>query len=428
MGMQHMKIDRRHYLLSLAVACAVPGGAQADQSEAKGFVEDSSLSVFARNAYFGRDRKGGAQDKAEWGQSFVGKFQSGFTQGQVGVGLDLLGQYALKLDTGRGRNNSGIAFFPVKGYDPATGTNDGSESDIAKAGAAIKFRVSNTVLTYGDQLPALPVVHYDPTRLLPETFTGTSVKSDEIKDLHLDFGRFTRDSGKNASGRDSVRLKSINFAGGTYNFTPSLTAALYFSDIEDVARKKYVNVNYVYVLDKTQSLAFDFNMYDTRYDSEYTRDGSQKNNIWSMATTYNLGGHSVSVSYQKNTGSRGYDYSIGDGGTIYMANSYFSDFNLEDERSWQLSYQYDFAGLGLPGLVYKSAFVRGDNITTTNATGGREREFYNQVSYTVQSGPAKNLALRLRSSIYRADDAVNGYYSPDMNEVRVFADYPINIF
>jgi hypothetical protein len=105
MGMQHMKKDRGFCLLSLAVACVVPCAAQADQADAKGFVEDSSLNILTRNAYFGRDRKE-AQDKAEWGQSFIAKYNSGFTQGTVGVGLDLLGQYALKLDTGRGRNKS----------------------------------------------------------------------------------------------------------------------------------------------------------------------------------------------------------------------------------------------------------------------------------------------------------------------------------
>jgi hypothetical protein len=427
-GKQYMNVSSRKYVIAFAIASAAPLTVQAGQADSKGFIEDSSFNIFARNAYFGRDRMGGAQDKAEWGQSFVGKLNSGFTQGTVGVGVDILGQYAVRLDTGRGRNNSGIAFFPVKGYDPQTGKNDGSESQIAKAGAAVKFRVSNTVLSYGDQLPALPVVHYDPTRLLPETFTGTTIASDEIKDLHLDMGRLTRDSAKNASGRDSVRLKSLDFIGGTYNFTPNLSAALYYSDIEDVATKKYVNLNYVQPLSKSQSVVVDFNMYKTNYDSDYTQDGAQKNTIWSLATTYNVNGHSFSVSYQQNTGDRGYDYSIGDGGTIYMANSYFSDFVLEDERSWQLSYEYNFAGLGLPGLIYKTAYVRGDNITTTSGTDGREREFYNQVSYTVQSGPAKKLALRLRSSIYRADSAVNNFYAADMNEIRVFADYPIQIF
>ncbi|MGP4885227.1 OprD family outer membrane porin, partial [Klebsiella pneumoniae] len=56
---------------------------------------------------------------------------------------------------------------------------------------------------------------------------------------------------------------------------------------------------------------------------------------------------------------------VGDGGnTIWLANSYWSDFNGEDERSWQASYGLDFAGLGLPGLSWTTAYVRGDNIKT----------------------------------------------------------------
>ena len=414
-------------LLLCATVGAASNTAYADQSSAQGLFTDDHLTINMRNAYFGRDRMGGAQDKAEWGQSFIAKYNSGFTAGTVGVGFDLLGQYALKLDTGRGRNNSGIAFFPVKNAQP-DGTNDGSENDIVKAGGAIKFRVSNTVIAYGDQLPALPVVHFDPTRLLPETFTGTTISSDEWTNLHLDAGRLTRDSSRNTSGRDSARLQSLTYVGGTYRFSRDLSAGLYYSENEDVARKKYVNVNYVYPIDKHQALAFDFNMYDTHYDSKYTGDGSQRNNIWSLASSYKFDSHSVTVGYQRNTGSRSYDYNIGDGGTIYMANSYFSDFILEDERSWQLSYEYNFANWGFPGLNFKSAYVTGDNITTSTGTDGHEREWFNQFAYTVQEGKAKDLTARLRSSIYRADSDVNDYYAPDMNEIRVYIDYPLQVF
>ncbi len=38
---------------------------------------------------------------------------------------------------------------------------------------------------------------------------------------------------------------------------------------------------------------------------------------------------------------------------------YWSDFNGEDERSWQASYGLDFAGLGVPGLSWTTAYVRG---------------------------------------------------------------------
>ena len=53
-----------------------------------------------------------------------------------------------------------------------------------KAGAAIKFQVSNTVLKYGNQMPMMPVLTYDDSRLLPESFTGTLITSNEIEGLN----------------------------------------------------------------------------------------------------------------------------------------------------------------------------------------------------------------------------------------------------
>ena len=66
----------------------------------------------------------------------------------------------------------------------------------------------------------------------------------------------------------------------------------------------------------------------------------------------------------------------------------WSDFNAEDERSWQLGYGLDFTTFGVPGLTYNFAYVCGDNITTSTSEGGTEREIFNQFKYVVQSGPA----------------------------------------
>jgi outer membrane porin, OprD family len=183
-----------------------------DQAESKGFVEDSSLNVLLRNAYINRDYKDDS-DKAEWGQGFIGTFSSGFTQGTVGVGVDAFGLYAIRLDGGKGRVGAqGIDFFKP-------GDSGNAPDDLSKGGAAIKFRVSNTVLKYGDQMPSLPVLSYDNGRLLPESFTGTLITSKEIKGLELNGGRFTAESRKSAEGRDSGGLKSINVLGGSYQFT-----------------------------------------------------------------------------------------------------------------------------------------------------------------------------------------------------------------
>ena len=426
-------LNKRIGLLALGVLSATQAMAN-DQADAKGFVEDSHLNVLARNAYISRDYKDHKQDKAEWGQGFLGTFTSGFTQGTVGVGVDAFGIYALRLDGGRGKSGAGgIDFFKQ-------GASGKAADDIAKAGAAVKVRFSNTVLKYGDQMPALPVLMYDNSRLMPESFTGTLLTSKEINGLELNVGRFTAESRKSADARDSGDLKSINVFGGSYKFTDNLSASLYGSQMEDELNKQYVGVNYVMPLQDKQSLTFDFNGYRTHVKEDYARDvlkvDGQDNKIWSLATTYGFGAHTVTLAYQSSTGEIGYPYGgyrnaggVGDGGnTILLANSYWSDFNAKDERSWQLGYGFDFGAVGIPGLTYNIAYVRGTNIDDGSDRGrGTEREIFNQAKYVVQSGPVKDLSVRLRGSWLRVSNNASDY-NVGGNEVRVFVDYPISIF
>ena len=426
-------LNKRIGLLALGVLSATQAMAN-DQADAKGFVEDSHLNVLARNAYISRDYKNHKQDKAEWGQGFLGTFTSGFTQGTVGVGVDAFGIYALRLDGGRGKSGAGgIDFFKQ-------GASGKAADDIAKAGAAVKVRFSNTVLKYGDQMPALPVLMYDNSRLMPESFTGTLLTSKEINGLEINVGRFTAESRKSAEARDSGDLKSINVFGGSYKFTDNLSASLYGSEMEDELNKQYVGVTYAIPLQDKQSLTFDFNGYRTHVKEDYARDvlkvDGQDNKIWSLASTYAFGAHTVTLAYQSSTGEIGYPYGgyrnaggVGDGGnTILLANSYWSDFNAKDERSWQLGYGFDFGAVGIPGLTYNIAYVRGTNIDDGSDRGrGTEREIFNQAKYVVQSGPVKDLSVRLRGSWLRVSNNASEY-NVGGNEVRVFVDYPISIF
>ena len=422
-------------VLALGVMAATQAMAN-EQAQSKGFVEDSHLKVLLRNAYMNRDYKHGSQDKAEWGQGVIANFSSGFTQGTVGVGVDAFGLYGVRLDGGTGRAGAGgIDFFKRGGTseDPTSAPHD-----LARAGAAVKLRVSNTVIKYGDQMPALPVLNFDDSRLLPESYTGTLVTSQEIEGLTLNVGRFTEEARKSAEARDSGRLKKIDVYGGSYRFTDSFSGALYASDVEDVLKKQYINLNYVLALPSEQSLTFDFNGYRSHLDKDFASANKtgQDNKIWSLAATWAFGPHSLTLAHQRSTGDTGYNYgfyqsagSVGDGGsTIFLANSYWSDFNAEDEVSWQLGYGIDFSTFGAPGLTYKVAYVRGDNIRTASGDG-QEREIFNQVQYVVQNGPAKDLTLRLRGSWLRTSDNVRATgYNDDGNEIRAFIEYPISIF
>ncbi|MFK0087123.1 OprD family porin [Pseudomonas sp. NPDC090755] len=432
-------LKTRISLIALGLMAATQAMAN-DQAAAKGFVEDSSASLLLRNGFINRDKKHGTQDQSEWGQAFIGKFSSGYTQGTVGVGVDAFGLYAVRLDGGKGRNGGGgIDFFkPGDGDSPTNPQN--SPHNLARGGAAVKFRISNTVLKYGDQMPELPVLQYDDGRLLPESYTGTLLTSREISGLELNAGRFTQEARKSAEGRDSGGLKSINVFGGSYKFTENLSASLYTSDVEDVLKKHYLGVNYVHPFTDDQSLTLDFNGYKSDIDKKYVSAAGltgDSNTIWSLAATYAFGPHSITLAHQRSTGDTGYQYGfyqnaggVGDGGsTIYLANSYWSDFNAEDERSWQLAYGLDFGAFGVPGLTYKVAYVRGDNINTHGFGEGTEREIFNQFKYVVQEGPAKDLSVKLRGSFLRTSESVrlNGY-NDDGNEVRVFVEYPISIF
>lgn len=409
--------------IALALMTSVPALA-ASQAESNGFVEDSSLDLFLRNAYMNRDYRDGGQDKAEWGQGAVLTYSSGFTKGLVGFGVDAFGMYGYRLDSGRGRAGAGgIDFFMID--------NEGDvERDMVHAGAAVKARFSKTVLAYGDQRPSLPVLSHDDSRLLPEAYTGTMITSNEIDGLTVHAGRFHAQHRKSDEGRDSGGLRQIEVLGGSYQFNDNFRTALYASDVEDVLKRQYVNLNYVLPMDQNDTLTLDFSGYRTKQDKKWDGEGA-RNNLWSVSANYAWDAHNVTLAYQRSSGDTGYNYgfyqnqgAVGDGGTtIWVANSYWSDFNAEDERSWQLGYGYDFTQNGIPGLSYNFAYVYGTDINVGTAESAGEREIFNQLKYVVQSGVAKDLSVRLRSSIYRASNS----YSQDGNEVRIFIDFPLNI-
>lgn len=410
-------------VIAMAVAAGTSQMALASsQSESKGFVEDSSLTILNRNLYMNRDFRGNAGQsyREAWGHGFIGTFESGFTQGTIGVGVDAIGLLGVKLDSGKGRAWPDI--FPKD-------SEGRPQDDYSEAGAAVKFRLSNTVLKYGTQFVALPVFSTDDARLLPETARGGLISSSEIDGLELNAGRFTALSAKSETDHDSVGLDEINFVGGTYAFSDSLSTSLYYSDVEDAFQKIYGNANYNMGLGADQSLAFDFNIYQTDYESEFTGTGSdEENTIWSLASTYSLGAHSFTLAYQKSHGgynTNGYLYGIDGGGTVWLSNSVqYSDFYYEDEQSWQVRYDLDMAAYGVSGLSFMTRYVSGSNIDMgAGNSDAEEREWDMEAKYVFQEGPAKDLSLRVRQAFYNATNGLDN----DLSDTRLIVEYPLSI-
>ena len=419
-------LNKRISLIALGMLSATPVMAN-DQAESKGFVEDSSLKVLLRNAYINRDYKNGNDDKAEWGQAAIGTFSSGFTQGTVGVGVDVIGQYAIRLDGGQGRAGAGgIDFFKQ-------GDSGAAANDLSKGGAAVKFRLSDTTLKYGRQFVASPVFATDDSRLLPEVAEGTYISSKEIKGLEVNLGRFTALSSQTGMGKDSINgahtpgLTSANIGGATYQFTDNFVAGFAASDVDDYFKKQYINANYTLPINDEQSLNFDLNAYKTK-DQGAALYGPLDNKLWSLAAAYSLGAHKFTLGYQQSSGDTNYLYGVDGNGTIFVANSIqISDFIGQEEKSYQARYDLNMATYGVPGLSFMSRYVYGNNIETTSGSEGKEHEFNFETKYVFQEGPAKDLSLRLRSAIYRANNAYNADYTADNNDVRIIVEYPLHI-
>ena len=85
-----------------------------------GFVEDAKANLSLRNLYFDGDYKDapGSPSDRDWGQGFMLKFNSGYTQGPIGFGMDVFARAGIRLDSG-GRNVDELGYNPSR-QPPAT--------------------------------------------------------------------------------------------------------------------------------------------------------------------------------------------------------------------------------------------------------------------------------------------------------------------
>lgn len=415
-----------------------------EQSDAQGFVADSHLTALLRNYFWHQTGDLGAQ--RDWEQGLMVNFTSGFTQGTVGFGLDAFTYADAKLDGGKGRTGSPIEQVDGNG-DPSKG--------YAKGGGSVKVRISNTTVRAGDLAPSAPVFavgtgYY----LLDQTASGFMIDSNEITGLALHAGHFTSGTGYLTTARGGelglayagVNTSEVDYLGGVYSLSPELSLTLYGSRYKDIENQYYFNANFAHALSTDQSLTTDFNLYRS-LDAGQAKAGDINLTSASLSLAYAIGAHTVTVAHERVMGDTPQDYAA-IGGTepgvaigkysngIYLANpSELSDFNSPHERSWQLRYDLNMATYGVPGLAFMAKQVWGSHIDGTHVDSSsayfgfygkddQERETNLSVKYTLQSGPAKNLALTLVGARHTGNTSTSG----DNNMVRMVADYPISFF
>jgi hypothetical protein len=150
-------------------------------------------------------------------------------------------------------------------------------------------------------------------------------------------------------------------------------------------------------------------------------DGNQPLKIDHQLTSLTLsaatGPHTFRVGYQDSDGDTAFPY-LAETDPYIVNYVQILDFARADEQSWQARYDLNFAALGIPGLNAFARYVTGDNFDV-GGTEGKEWERDIDVSYTVQSGTFKNLALRWRNAMVRSDA------TRDIDENRLILSYSI---
>ncbi|MEX5508428.1 OprD family porin [Pseudomonas paralactis] len=435
----------RHYTLPFSLMAALPLAVAAEQEKPEGFIEGSSLNVLARTFYFNRDdRKGQSSPTGNgyseaWAQGLISQFESGFTQGTVGFGLDAFAMLGLKLDSGAGRSGGKGSF----GVLPVDSANQ-PENSYSKLGGAAKLRVWDTVIKAGDVFPLTPVVAYGDSRVLPQSFRGFTVQNTSLEGLSLQGGRLSGMSQPNESGMNNgfatfyagkVDSPWVGYVGGDYQFNKHLSVSLYSSRLKDAWNQYYLGSNANYALTDEVSLFGDFNVYKA-VDEGSKQLGEFDNTIWSARLGVKVGAHSVAVSHQRNNGDDDFDY-LRQSDSIFLNNSIqYSDFNSPKERSWMVRYDLDMQAFGIPGLSFMTRYGKGTGADYSNAnavymrrdaagnplTDQRRWERDIEAKYVVQNGRFKDLSLRLRQATVRSSA-----FESDLEEVRLIAEYPLAV-
>ena len=439
-----MKYSHKLSPLFIALAATIPTYAHADEDSTKdGFIEGSSLKIHARNYYMNHDiRSPHADDSKEWGQGFMGKFESGFTQGVVGFGLDAYGMLGLKLDGGGGTDGSSIL--------PVSDGNGKAPTAFSSAGAALKIRAFDTELKAGDLFLTNPVIAGGETRMLPQTFRGVSLTNHSFDGWMFEGGQASFNKPYNQSGMrrltttygnlDDQTSKHLTWAGASWSGIPEITSNLYAAQLKDVWDQYYYDLDYTYAVSDSISLNPGLHYYHTR-DSGKALLGDINNNTFSLHLALSMAGHKLTTVLQKVNGNTPFDY-INQGDSVYLDNSQqYSDFNGPNERSWKLQYEYDFAGLGIAGLTSSISYSRGElDLTKADANSIGYGNWYNPqgkdahhwerdlgLKYVIQDGKAKDLAVSLRWATNRGNDAYQTVDN-DVDEYRVIIDYPVDVF
>lgn len=414
---------KRTHCLSITVLLV---GASGLAQGAEGFVEGGSASLQLRNFYMNRDfREGHGVSRAEeWAQGFLLDYRSGFTEGTVGVGLDLVGRLGLKLDSGGGRDGTGLL---------PSGDSGKAADRYGRLDPTLKLRASRSELRLGALVPRLPTLQPNNGRLFPQTFHGGLLSARELEGFTFTLARLDDVSQRNEGGRSDLALFNRNkrfaaapraghldLAGVDWEAAPGWVLSYHHGSLEQVYRQDFLGLRGQVPVGGDR-LELDLRLFDSRDAGTGWRREIDNRALGALFTYRRQDGHALGLGLQRMNGDTAFPYMHG--ADAYLVNfGQYNDFSERGERSWQLRYDYDFAALGLPGLSLMTRYFKGWDGRLGNGRAVDEWERDTDLKYVIQSGPLKDLGLAWRNAVYRTSEG------RDVDENRVILSYSLALF
>lgn len=415
-------------------------------AQAAGFIEDSKASLMMRNLYWNNDNRSGtaAPSKTEeWAQGFILKYESGYTPGPVGLGLDGLGLLGVTLDSGQGRH-VGSSMMPSDGSHAA--------DEWSRYGVTAKAKASKTEIKYGTLIPKNPMVVPTDSRVLTQTFQGIELTSKDVSDLSFTAGVIEKATGRGSTDQTGLAIvggtqesNKFYYGGGDYQVVDGLKAQYFVSRLDDYYDQQFFGLLHAWQINQDTSLSTDVRYFITDSTGQnssasgraqgyvasgYTKDGSGEvdNKTFSIFSTLSHQSHTFTLGYQMVSDGSNFEQlsqgSIPDkdavGAAVYLyTDRMILNFTRAGEKTAFAYYGYDFASLGVPGLKASVIYLSGTNIKTTSGSDQKEWERDIALDYVFQSGALKGLGLSYRTAAARSDA------TRDTDQNRVIVSYTI---
>ncbi|WP_040330978.1 OprD family outer membrane porin [Acinetobacter rudis] len=360
------------------------------------FIEDDKFSVNLRNFYFDRQFSDpAAKDMGSWSQGIMARYESGYTDTPIQVGVDASLKYALRLtDHNQERADTNLPFDK--------GRNE-QYRDYGKYGLTLKLKYSNTELKVGELNPRTPVVFIDDSRQLPTSYAGVMLESSEITNLKVTAGRITHINARNDDRYEKLslhgqanRLESdgLNLLGFDYTFSPQFQASYWFGQLEDIYQQNFVSATYKQNFDQVK-FKLESNYFHNKEEGKklYGKIDSQALGIMATVATDN---HTFSAGVQKNFGDSIFPTLAGYPPQPFLQAWSNLPFYNPEELTWHANYIYDFKDVGIPGLKTRLSYHHGSGIKRPNLLDNKETEKIAGLIYTVPEGKLKGLGFEWR--------------------------------